>query len=179
MIKTFRTAFLLKNTYRVNTILYAIKQIPLLNRLLPQAIYRVYGLKIFANILAVLWELVSIFLGKALYFATLVCGVGVLYETVPADEVFAHILLFLSVIGSFMNTAMFNPTRDKYYALILMRMDAREYVLTDYGYAMLKVVVGFFPLSALFGLGCGVPFWFCLLIPFAVVGFKLTAAACS
>lgn len=67
MIKTFRTAFLLKNTYRVNTILYAIKQIPLLNRLLPQAIYRVYGLKIFANILAVLWELVSIFLGKALY----------------------------------------------------------------------------------------------------------------
>lgn len=179
MIKTFRTAFLLKNTYRVNTILYAIKQIPLLNRLLPQAIYRVYGLKIFANILAVLWELVSIFLGKALYFATLVCGVGVLYETVPADEVFAHILLFLSVIGSFMNTAMFNPTRDKYYALVLMRMDAREYVLTDYGYAMLKVVVGFFPLSALFGLGWGVPFWFCLLIPFAVVGFKLTAAACS
>ena len=45
MYKTLRISFSLKNTYRVNSILYSLKQIPLLKRLLPAALYRVRGLK--------------------------------------------------------------------------------------------------------------------------------------
>ena len=44
-----------------------------------------------------------------------------------------------------MNTSIFNPTRDKYYAMILLRMNARSYTLVNYGYALGKVVVGFLP----------------------------------
>ena len=57
MIRTFRISFSLKNTYRVNTILYSIKQIPLVKKLLPESLYKSRGLKIFANVLAALWEL--------------------------------------------------------------------------------------------------------------------------
>ena len=32
MIRTFRISFSLKNTYRVNTILYSLKQIPLISK---------------------------------------------------------------------------------------------------------------------------------------------------
>ena len=39
-----------------------------------------------------------------------------------------------------MNTNLFNPTKDKYYAIILMRMDARAYTLVNYIYAILKVI---------------------------------------
>ena len=39
MYKTWRISFALKNTYRVNTILYAFKQIPLVKRLLPETLY--------------------------------------------------------------------------------------------------------------------------------------------
>ena len=56
---------------------------------------------------------------------------------------FLHLLFFLTVIGAFMNTYLFNPTKDKFYAVMLMRMNAREYALTDYTYAILKVIVGF------------------------------------
>ena len=80
MFKTWKIAYSLKNTYRVNSILYALKQIPLLKRLLPEGLYRVRGFKILANILSGLWELVTVFLGKALYFLTLVCGIRILYE---------------------------------------------------------------------------------------------------
>ena len=52
MRSTFRLSFALKNTYRVNGILYSLKQIPLLRRLLPQALYRSRGLKRFAGLLA-------------------------------------------------------------------------------------------------------------------------------
>ena len=113
MLKTLRLSFALKNTYRVNSILYSLKQIPLLGRLFPAALYQVRGLKIFANILSVLWEVLSVFLFKCIYFLTLVCGLGLLYQNAPPQLSFLHILLFLTLIGSYMNTSLFDPTRDK------------------------------------------------------------------
>ena len=165
MFKTLCISFSLKNTYRVNGILYSLKQIPLLKRLLPATLYQVRGFKIFANVLSVLWEVVSIFLFKLIYFMTMVCGVGILYRNAPSQLAFLHILLFLTLIGSYMNTSLFDPTRDKYYAMILMRMNARSYTLVNYGYALLKVLVGFLPFTLLFGLDRGVPLWLCLLLP--------------
>ena len=179
MRKTLRISFALKNTYRVNGILFSLKQIPLLKRLLPASLYRVRGLKIFANALSALWEIASAFIGKFLYFVTMVCGIGILYQQLPENAVFLHILLFLTVIGCFVNTNLFNPTKDKYYAMILMRMDAREYTLVNYLYAILKVVIGFLPFGLLFGMDRGLPLWFCLLLPLCIVGMKLFVAATS
>ncbi len=177
MNKILRLSFSLKNTYRVNSILYSLKQLPLIKRILPDMLYGVTGLKIFANIVSVFIEVFSVFAGKLLYFLTMVAGAAALYENAPKERVFLHILLFLTVIGSFMNTHIFNPTRDKYYAVILMRMDARGYTLVNYGYSVLKVIVGFLPFSLIFGSLNGVPLWFCFLIPFSVAGAKITAAA--
>lgn len=179
MIKSLKISFSLKSTYRVNGILFSLKQIPILRRLLPSALYKVKGLKIFAGILAVLWEIVSVFLGKFLYFFTMVCGIGILYGILPENRIFLHILLFLTVIGSFANTDLFNPTKDKYYAMILMRMDAREYTLVNYTYYIVKTIIGFMPFTILFGTDRGVPLWLCLLLPFCIAGMKLFAAAVS
>ena len=55
MRKTLVLSFALRNTYRVNSILYAIKQLPLIGRALPEKLYSVRDLKILANILSVLW----------------------------------------------------------------------------------------------------------------------------
>jgi hypothetical protein len=179
MLRTLRLSFALKNTYRVNGILYSLKQIPLLKEILPATLYQVRGLKIFANVLTVLWELISIFLFKLIYFLTMVFGLGLLYQNVPSQLSFLHILLFLTLIGSYMNTNLFHPTRDKYYAMVLMRMNARSYTLSNYGYALAKVVIGFLPFTILFGLNRGVPLWLCLLIPFCVAGAKLSITALS
>lgn len=179
MLNTLWISFSLKNTYRVNGILYSLKQVPLLKRLLPATLYQIRGFKIFANVLSVIWELVTIFLFKFIYFATMVCGVGVLYKNAVPSLTFLHILLFLTLVGAYMNTGIFDPTRDKYYAMILLRMNARSYTLVNYGYGLLKIVVGFLPCTLLFGLARGVPLWLCLVIPFCVVGAKLTVAAYS
>lgn len=179
MIETLRISFALRNTYRVNGILYSLKQIPLLKKLLPDRLYQVKGLKIFANFLSAVWEVISVFLGKFLYFFLMIWSIGNLYEKTPKAQTFLHILLFLTLIGAYMNTSLFNPTRDKYYAMILMRMNAREYTLVNYGYEILKVVIGFLPFSVFFGMKSGAPFLICLAIPFGVAGVKLMAAACT
>lgn len=117
MNKTLKISFSLKNTYRVNSILFSLRQIPLVKKLLPVSLYKVRGLKIFANVLSVLWEIVSVFLGKFFYFLLMVCGIGRLFDKCPQDQVFLHILLFLTLIGAFVNTNLFNPSKDKYYAI--------------------------------------------------------------
>ena len=166
MKKTLKISFSLRNAYHVNGILFALKQIPLLKKLLPEKIYGVWGLKVFANVLSVIWEIVTIFLGKFLYFLLMLNLMCSLYQDVPKDRVYLHILLILTVIGAYGRTILFHASRDKYYAMILLRMDAREYTLVNYAYQMLKDIVGFFPFSILFGMGNGVPLWLCILFPF-------------
>ena len=53
MFKIFRIAFSLKNTYRVNTILFSLKQIPLVKRLLPLRLYQSRGLKRLGLVLSI------------------------------------------------------------------------------------------------------------------------------
>ena len=46
-----------------------------IKRLLPEGLYRVRGFKILANILSGLWELVTVFLGKALWVTLIPLGI--------------------------------------------------------------------------------------------------------
>ncbi len=177
MNNTLRFSFALRNAYKVNTILYSLKQIPLIKRILPDGLYSSRGLKIFANIVAVIWEFVSAFLGKFLYFMLMVFYMLDISGGQDKGGLFLHILLFLSIIGALMNTFLFNPTRDKYYGIILLRMDAREYALTDYCYCIIKLLAGFLVFGIYFGRLAGVPLWLCLMLPFYVAGLKLSVAA--
>ncbi len=179
MYKTLRISFALRNTYRVNAILYALKQIPFLKKLLPVTLYRSRGLKAFGQTVSVLWEIVSAFLGKLLFFLILIAWPMRQYPAVPQDQLFLHLFLFLSAIGAFLNTYMFNPTKDAYYAVVLLRMDGRRYTLVHYFYAILKLLAAYCVFTALFGTTAGLPLGLCLLLPFFAAGIKLSVCALS
>ena len=172
MIETFITSFKLKNTYRVNSIIYSIKQFPIIKKILPDSLYKNRGLKIFANIISILWEIINIFIGKLLYIAIMIFAVLSLYKTNQADT-FLHIFMFLTFAGAVLNTYMLNPTKDKYYAIVLMNINAREYGLSNYYYQLLKLVVGFLPFTILFGMITGVPLWIQIILPFFVLAIKI------
>ena len=180
MNKTLKISFALKNTYRVNSILYALKQMLLIKMILPSVLYGARGLKIFANILSAIWEILSAFLGKFIYLMCIYAIVAYGYDGYSnKSELFLHMLLFLTIIGAFMNTNLFNPTKEKYYAVFLMRMDAKQYVLINYGYAILKVVIGFLPFMIMVGSVLDLPLWLSIILPFSIAGLKLFIAATS
>lgn len=176
MLESFSIAFRLRNTYKANSFIYIFKSIPLIKKLLPGSLYANEGLKIFANILAIIFELTSIFAGKALYLVLIFFVSTMLNDAAPANT-FIHTFFFLTLVGGLLNTQLFNPTKDKYYALFLMRMDARAYTLSNYLYFLLKMLVGFVPFTLLFGLMTSVPLAVCLVMPFFVCGVKLIVAA--
>ena len=178
MFDTFIKSFKLRNTYKVNTIIYSIKQLPIIKKILPESLYQNKALKIIGNIISIIMEILLIFLGKFIYIITMIFGVLSLYKTKQSDT-FLHLLLFLSIIGAFLNTYMFNPSRDKYYAMFIMRMNAKEYTITNYLYSILKVIIGFMPFTIVFGLIANVNIFICILIPFYIASAKIIVGAYS
>ena len=172
MLKTFITSFKLQNTYRTNSIIYSIKQLPLIKRILPNSLYKSKGLKIFAGIISILWEIINIFIGKIIYIAVMILGPLSWYNGNGAD-IFIHLFVFLTLAGGVLNTYMLNPTKDKYYAIILMNINAREYGLSNYYYQLIKLIIGLLPFTIIFGMIAGIPLWIQLTLPFFVVAIKL------
>lgn len=172
MLKTFITSFKLQNTYRTNNIIYSIKQLPLIKRILPNSLYKSKGLKIFAGIISILLEIINIFIGKIIYIVAMIFGPLSWYNGNGADT-FIHLFVFLTLAGGVLNTYMLNPTKDKYYAIILMNINAREYGLSNYYYQLIKLTVGFLPFTILFGMIAGVPLWIQIAFPFFTLAIKL------
>ena len=176
MLDTFITSFKLKNAYKVNGIIYSLKSIPLIKKLLPTSLYASTGLKKFANAVSLLYEVNTFFFGKALYLLLMVFLPGMqMPGTISAC--FIHIFFFLTISGGFLNTQIFHPTKDKYYALILLRMNAKKYMLSNYIYYLSKILIGFLPFTLLFGLLSGVNVFLCLLMPVYVAAVKLIISA--
>lgn len=171
MISTFFLSFRLKNAYCVNSILYSLKQLPIIKRILPEKLYGVRGLKILGNIISAIWEFIMIFLGKFLYIALMIAAMLGIYQTNSAAT-FLHIFFFLTICGGLMNTYLFDPTKDKYYAMFLMNMDAKEYTISNYLYQMIKVLIGFLPFTCFYGMSVGLPLWITILCPIFVMMVK-------
>ena len=125
MIKTFMISFRLKNTYRANSMIYSLKGLPIVHHLLPDSLYKNQGLKTFAHIISILLEIINTFLGKYLYCLVMIFFMSSFYQTNQAYT-FLHIFIFLTIACGLLNTYMFNPTKDKYYAIILMNIDTAE-----------------------------------------------------
>lgn len=176
MIDTLWTATRLRIAYRVNSIIYSLKQVPLLKRLLPIKLYASAGLKCFALICAIIWEILSMFFCNGLYLV--VCMWLPMQMMALSYNAFAHVYLFLTIAGAVCNCRVFDPTKDKYYAIILMRMDARAYILTQHLYTILRIFIGTQCVLLFFIWYYHAPIQLCLL-PFGVVGAKTISVAYS
>lgn len=182
MVKTFRQAFRVKCTYRANSLLYALKQIPILKKMIPQAAYSVPVLKVLAVIAFAIWEIGVTFVTKAAYLGLIVLfpalSVANLHELrFTASQVFLHMLVLLTAAGGLINNRLLNSTKLAHYTVSLLRMDAKRFTLSDFAYQQLRFLIGFLPFTVLFGRLADVPLWFCLLLPFTVVGSKLIGGA--
>lgn len=172
MLKTLRITLSLSMTCKINAVLYWLKSIPLLGRLLPDNVYRVRGLKIFATVVAFLWELSAAMLGKLIYFGILLFVPTLFYEPVDSAAAMLHIFVLLAILGAHLNTNLISDSDNAYCAIRLLGMDARSYALVNYAYSLAKILLGYLIFGGIFGMLAGIPFWICLLMPLYTMGVK-------
>lgn len=174
MFKAFINSFKLENSYKVNSFIYSLKQVPLIKKIIPSRFYGNPDFKIIGIIISFFRQIISTFLWKILYIYLMIF--------IPVSEFgnpdsFIHIFIFLTIIGSFINTNMFNPTKDKYYALALMKMDPRKYAVSNYIFYLLKVFVGFIPLIIILGLSINVNIYLLILLTIVIPFIKAIGCA--
>lgn len=185
MMQTLWIYFSLKMTYIINNVLYRLHHFPIIKKLLAGTSYETKGLKVVATVLAIVVEVIQAFWAKALYLAIVlgVVGIGGLIPGVSKSyeiaNVFLQLILFWSVIGTFLNNPLFECDEESYYTINLLRMDAKRYALINYGYFLAKQVIGLTFFGILIGLFMQIPIRSMLLVPFYIVGIKIFHQAVS
>lgn len=177
MLRSFEISFRLRIAYRVNTILYRLEHLLRFVWFFPHRAYGARWLKSVATGFAWAWEVIGLLLGKLLYIGLIfwcaTVGGGIPVRTQSA--IFLTFYVMLTIAGALADSWMFSFSRNDYYAIILMRMNARERALSGFGYSALKSVVGSLPMLLIFGMRVGLPWWLCLLMAFVPSGAKAVA----
>jgi len=150
------------------------RQLPLIKNLFTVKFYSDSNLKLVIRIFINLYRGIKAFAGKLLYVGLMI--------TLPmrlagADgEMFVHILFVLTIAGAVGNTEIFNASKEKYYAVILMRMEAKGYIIANYVWFLLKSAVTFIPAMMLFGWLWDRPAYQILLMVLYIVAAKILGA---
>ncbi len=135
----------LRLTYGINSFIYWMKKIPLIRELVPDEPYAGGWLKKLGPVISVLVSFIKSFVFKLLYFFVLIFPAAAMFSNGGADEperVFLHIFLFLSLTGAVLNSSWMASDLNSYYAVFLMRMNARDYVLTELAFEYIRTFFG-------------------------------------
>lgn len=170
-MEDFKLSYNLKNAYRVNSFIYRLKHFPIIKKFLSSTLYGSDRLKLFACIISALKQFMSVFIWKLVYVAVMIM-IPVMWFDTNRSNTFITIFTFLTLIGGLLNAQMFDPSEDKYYAMILMRFDAKKYTVSNYLFFIMSSFAGLIPFSIIFGLICDVPLLVCLIMPVYVVCIK-------
>lgn len=186
MWKTFVNGRKLQNTYRVNKFINMLRSLPFVGKRIP---YQAYGNSVFKSIgmvWALLNEVFSFFLPELLYVGLLLilpaCALVLLILEGTVQE--AGTLIFqmfipLTLIGGLIRSELFDPSEDKYYSIVLMRMHAKEHALSEFLYDLLKSGIGFLIVLSITGLIFHMPAWkaplaVCYWVAVKVCGARLS-----
>ena len=141
MLNNFLISLKVKNAYTVNQIIYGISKLPLLGKIIPTKFYGFKSFKVISFIIFIIREIIRTFGYKLLYIYIFLLLPLTLYKGFDVSYII-HIYIFLALIGSFSNTEIFNPTRDKYYLIVLMKMRSKDYIIPNFIYFLGSTVIG-------------------------------------
>ncbi len=132
----------LKITMLTNAVAYYLYKLPAIKNVFKNNLYDNITMKIISFVLSGIFSLGKIIFGKVLYLYFLIFLPLIFFNNLT-DETIIQVFIVLSIVGGIINTIMFNPTTDKYYSILLLKMDAKKYVLIDYSFFIIKLFVGY------------------------------------
>lgn len=177
MIRTLLSSIKLSQTYGINTFIYWLRQLPLIKHLFSVKLYGDSGFKMVIRIFINLYRIVKTLLGEILYVGVMIYLPLMIWNR-QEPENFLALLFWFSLAGAVMNTYLFDPTKEKYYAIILMRMDGRRFVQSNYPWFLIQTIVSFLPVILVFGMLMDVFLPVLLLIPLFNAAAKVIGAFC-
>ncbi|MEE1304218.1 MAG: hypothetical protein U0K68_03590 [Agathobacter sp.] len=183
MLETLLIALRLQVAYSTNGIQYYIRKIPLVKRLFWGKPYDNADFKQVFTVLGGIWELIKKFACKLIYILALaiIADKLTLFAHIPEEQIgniFIQTYIFFAIIGGIINNHLWGVEERDYYAIFLLRMESRRYVLSQFGFYLIHSTVAY--IVSLFTIG----HWVCnlsladgVILTLFFVSVKLIAAA--
>lgn len=112
--------------YAVNSLIYSLRNLPILKDLLTDDAYDSKVLKIVIGIIGIVLSISRAILFKAFYYFVIysICKTMCQNNYVNAT---IHLYFLLTILGMFINNKLLNTSKKKYFSIILFNMDATNF----------------------------------------------------
>ena len=112
--------------YAVNSLIYSLRNLPILKDLLTDDAYDSKVLKIVIGIIGIVLSISRAILFKAFYYFVIY---SICKTMCPNNYVNAtiHLYFLLTILGMFINNKLLNTSKKKYFSIILFNMDATKF----------------------------------------------------
>ena len=130
MFNIIRKSLELDIAYSVNSFLYLLKNLPILNDLITNDIYSSKIIKKIVRVIIIAFDLCrAIFLKFFYFFIIFIITCYIFPNSVVLS--FFHIYLILTILGLFINNKLLNTSKKKFFLIILFNVDATKYFRTN------------------------------------------------
>lgn len=166
MIRTLKAILEVRGMSGANRLMFFIRKLPLIGRLLPASVYSRTSMKqklsVVVHILKVLLAFITKFayLGIMIYLPVKLAARESGLSLPVQYQLYLQILLCISFLTAAVSSAIIlEPKRDKYIFVKLMRLPAERYMHTTLTLRGISFLVTFLPAMLLFGSLLGAPMW--------------------
>lgn len=188
MINTYKVNRKVRSAYEKNQFIYSIAKIPFLGDLVTNKAYSSKTIKTLFAIKNFIGSIIKLFVWKVLYLFIVVALSGAAYKNiinknlnkpVITGKIF-FVLIILSIIGGFINNTITNVMSETYSSIMILRMDAKKYAISNYIAFLIHYFIGSVIASAIVCLNIKYyPLYMILFYPLCSVLIKIIVASYS
>lgn len=159
MLSTFINSYKVSFVEDANVLIHFLKRIPLIGKKIPDKLYGQTDTKLIIGVIRQVLNVIGQFIRKALYLGIVIyLPAWFMQKKInPDTSIIATFLIIFTCLnlfeGSIVNVLIFNPTKEAFNMISLMRVNPRDYFLSQIIYKMITSIIYF-------------------IIPLLVIGFS-------
>lgn len=123
-------SFLMNMAIFSNTLIYRLRCLPLVKHIIPSTLYGNEGISAFFTIIMTFIKAILMLSKKIVYIVIIFACIHFIEGNL--SDKFLTAMISLSFFGAFTNNKLLVATKEKYYNVILMRIDANKYAKMDF-----------------------------------------------
>ena len=125
MISSLKRSLKIDICYAVNSFIYSIRKLPILDDLITDDIYKSKRLKGIIRIISLILSFGKMIVGRLLYFLVIYISCLYIFES---DGYFQHVFFIFTLIGMFINNKLLNTSQKKYLSILVFNMESKKFM---------------------------------------------------
>lgn len=170
MIALFRETFKLSNAILVNSIIYRLRKLPLLKYIVPGKLYGNDAVNMVVIIMSCILKIGSKLATQAFCFL-FICFLAKLFNEHLSQNMLVIFIAFTCTFSVVTNSTL-QASKDKYYAIQLMRIDGNQYGIMDFTMNALVNVIRCFLVVLVLSIIMGFPIYYSIAFPLFLLSMK-------